>query len=202
MRKQILSSALLAGAAALTLSACATDGDMDMNMDRDDGMSASASTSASASAGAPVMIGGAAMLPTNTIVQNAMLSNDHTTLVKAVQAAGLVDTLSGPGPFTVFAPTDAAFARIPAETLKPAHDARDEGSAERHSDLPCRARNYDGGRFDGGDPVGRRLRDVAHRRRWRSDSDARRRQCKVDRRAWRRLVCDNRECTRLERHRA
>ena len=101
----------------MALSACATNGDVDM----DDGMSAStqasASTSASASASAPVMIGGAAMLPTNTIVQNAMLSNNHKTLVKAVQAAGLVDTLSGPGPFTVFAPTDAAFARIPAETL-------------------------------------------------------------------------------------
>ncbi|MGB3722989.1 MAG: fasciclin domain-containing protein, partial [Pacificimonas sp.] len=64
-----------------------------------------------------VMVGGAAMLPTNTIVENAMLSNDHKTLVAAVKAAGLVDTLSGPGPFTVFAPTDTAFAVIPQATL-------------------------------------------------------------------------------------
>ncbi|HEV2079512.1 MAG TPA: fasciclin domain-containing protein, partial [Allosphingosinicella sp.] len=52
-----------------------------------------------------------------TIVQNAMNSRDHTTLVAAVKAAGLVDTLSGPGPFTVFAPTNAAFARLPAGTV-------------------------------------------------------------------------------------
>ena len=63
------------------------------------------------------MVGGAAMYPTKTIVQNAMNSKDHTTLVAAVKAAGLVDTLSGPGPFTVFAPTDEAFAKLPAGTV-------------------------------------------------------------------------------------
>ena len=64
-----------------------------------------------------VMVGGAAMYPSKTIVENAVNSKDHTTLVAAVKAAGLVDTLSGPGPFTVFAPTNAAFAKLPAGTV-------------------------------------------------------------------------------------
>jgi uncharacterized surface protein with fasciclin (FAS1) repeats len=59
------------------------------------------------------MVGGAAMYPTKTIVENAVNSKDHTTLVAAVKQAGLVETLSGPGPFTVFAPTNAAFAKLP-----------------------------------------------------------------------------------------
>ena len=62
-------------------------------------------------------VGGAAMYPTMTIVQNAVNSPDHTTLVAAVKAAGLVDTLSGAGPFTVFAPTNNAFAKLPAGTV-------------------------------------------------------------------------------------
>jgi uncharacterized surface protein with fasciclin (FAS1) repeats len=64
------------------------------------------------------MVGGAAMYPTKTIVENAVNSRDHTTLVAAVKAAGLVETLSGPGPFTVFAPTNAAFAKLPAGTVE------------------------------------------------------------------------------------
>ncbi|MFD1342389.1 fasciclin domain-containing protein [Litorisediminicola beolgyonensis] len=63
------------------------------------------------------MVGGAAMFPSKTIVENAMNSADHETLVAAVVQADLVDTLSGPGPFTVFAPTDAAFDRISDESL-------------------------------------------------------------------------------------
>lgn len=63
------------------------------------------------------MVGGAPMYSTKTIVANAMNSKDHTTLVAAVKAAGLVDTLSGAGPFTVFAPTNAAFAKLPAGTV-------------------------------------------------------------------------------------
>jgi len=59
-----------------------------------------------------VMVGGAAMYPSKTIIQNAVNSKDHTTLVAAVKAAGLVDTLSGPGPFTVFAPTNQGFSDI------------------------------------------------------------------------------------------
>ena len=74
------------------------------------------------------MVGGAAMYPTKNIVQNAMNSKDHTTLVAAVKAAGLVETLEGAGPFTVFAPTNAAFAKLPAGTvdmlLKPENKAK------------------------------------------------------------------------------
>lgn len=64
------------------------------------------------------MVGGAAMYPTKTIVENAVNSKDHTTLVAAVKAAGLVETLSSPGPFTVFAPTNSAFAKLPAGTVE------------------------------------------------------------------------------------
>jgi uncharacterized surface protein with fasciclin (FAS1) repeats len=63
------------------------------------------------------MVGGAAMFETKNIVENAMNSKDHTTLVAAVAAAGLVDTLKGAGPFTVFAPTNDAFAALPAGTV-------------------------------------------------------------------------------------
>lgn len=64
------------------------------------------------------MVGGSEMFPTKNIVENAMASKDHTTLVAAVAAAGLVDTLKGAGPFTVFAPTNAAFAALPAGTVE------------------------------------------------------------------------------------
>jgi uncharacterized surface protein with fasciclin (FAS1) repeats len=64
-----------------------------------------------------VMVGGAPMYPSKNIIQNAINSKDHTTLVAAVKAARLVDTLQGPGPFTVFAPTNAAFAKLPAGTV-------------------------------------------------------------------------------------
>lgn len=76
---------------------------------------------------APVTVGGAAMYANKNIIENAVNSADHTTLVAAVKAAGLVDTLSGTGPFTVFAPTNAAFAKLPAGTvdtlLQPANRA-------------------------------------------------------------------------------
>ncbi|BDR09746.1 fasciclin domain-containing protein [Comamonas thiooxydans] len=71
----------------------------------------------SISAMADVMVGGAPMLPSKDIIDNAVNSKDHTTLVAAVKAAGLVDTLKGPGPFTVFAPTNAAFDALPAGTV-------------------------------------------------------------------------------------
>ena len=96
-----VSAAMLA--MALSLSACTT-----MN---DDMMATSAT------AGGTVMVGGAAMYPNRNIVENAVNSRDHTTLVAAVKAAGLVDTLSGAGPYTVFAPTNAAFAKLPAGTV-------------------------------------------------------------------------------------
>ena len=100
-----LSPFAIAGAAALALSGCSA-------MNDDMGGSAMAS-----SASVP-MVGGAPMYPTRTIVENAINSADHTTLVAAVKAAGLVHTLSGPGPFTVFAPTNDAFAKLPAGTVE------------------------------------------------------------------------------------
>ncbi|MBV9748102.1 MAG: fasciclin domain-containing protein [Acetobacteraceae bacterium] len=76
---------------------------------------------------ADVMVGGAPMMPSRDIVDNAVHSKDHTTLVAAVKAAGLVPTLKGSGPFTVFAPTNEAFAALPAGTvdglLKPENKA-------------------------------------------------------------------------------
>lgn len=71
-----------------------------------------------AAGAATVDVGGAAMLPQKNIVENAINSKDHTTLVAAVKAAGLVDTLQGKGPFTVFAPTNAAFSGLPAGTVE------------------------------------------------------------------------------------
>ncbi len=75
-----------------------------------------------------VMVGGAAMYPSKNIVENAVNSNDHTTLVAALKAAGLVETLEGAGPFTVFAPTNEAFAKLPPGTvdtlLKPENKAK------------------------------------------------------------------------------
>ncbi len=65
-----------------------------------------------------VEVGGAAMYPNKNIIENAVNSKDHTTLVAAVKAAGLVDALSGTGPFTVFAPTNAAFGKLPAGTVE------------------------------------------------------------------------------------
>ena len=82
------------------------------------------------------MVGGAAMYETKTIVENAANSKDHTTLVAAVKAAGLAETLSGAGPFTVFAPTNAAFAKLPAGTvdtlLKPENKAMLTGILTYH----------------------------------------------------------------------
>ena len=75
-------------------------------------------TAGTASAQDVPMVGGAPMFPSRTIVENAVNSADHTTLVAAVQAAGLVETLSGPGPFTVFAPTNDAFALLQGGTVE------------------------------------------------------------------------------------
>jgi uncharacterized surface protein with fasciclin (FAS1) repeats len=91
---------LIAAAAALALAA-----------------GAAAPLSAESMSEKTVNVGGAPMYPSKNIIQNAVNSKDHTTLVAAVKAAGLVDTLSGPGPFTVFAPTNAAFAKLPAGTV-------------------------------------------------------------------------------------
>ena len=91
------------------------------------GVAASAHAQSMGATEKTVMVGGAAMYPSKDIIDNAVNSKDHTTLVAAVKAAGLVDTLKGPGPFTVFAPTNAAFAALPAGTvdmlLKPENKA-------------------------------------------------------------------------------
>lgn len=102
MNLRMLSVAL---ASAVSLAACSTG-----SMYSGDSMGA-------ASAGANPMVGGAAMLRTRDIIDNAVNSADHTTLVAAVKAAGLVQTLKGAGPFTVFAPTNSAFAKLPAGTV-------------------------------------------------------------------------------------
>lgn len=109
-------TALMAATAALTLSACSKAED-DATMVNDVVVDNSAMAGMDAPAGNTVMVGGAEMLPTKTIVENASQSADHTTLVAAVKAAGLAETLSGAGPFTVFAPTNAAFKKLPAGTV-------------------------------------------------------------------------------------
>ncbi len=77
----------------------------------------SCSGTKSVSSEASVKVGGAEMYPSKNIIENAVNSKDHTTLVAAVKAAGLVETLQGDGPFTVFAPTNAAFNKLPAGTV-------------------------------------------------------------------------------------
>lgn len=83
-----------------------------------------------------VMVGGAAMYPSKNIIENAVNSKDHTTLVAAVKAAGLVETLQGAGPFTVFAPTNKAFEKLPKGTvetlLKPENNAMLQGILTYH----------------------------------------------------------------------
>jgi uncharacterized surface protein with fasciclin (FAS1) repeats len=93
-------------------------------------------TAASAGMNKSTIVGGAQMYPTRDIIDNAVNSKDHTTLVAAVKAAGLVDTLKGAGPFTVFAPTNAAFGMLPAGTvdtlLKPENKAALTGVLTYH----------------------------------------------------------------------
>lgn len=102
--------ALTIATGMLGLSACATGA-------MDGGMGTATAATATSSTSANPMVGGAAMYANRDIVDNAVNSADHTTLVAAVKAAGLVDTLKGTGPFTVFAPTNAAFDALPAGTV-------------------------------------------------------------------------------------
>lgn len=104
---------IAACAASLLATAAFAEGPIEMHMSAGPGtkiMGASASA-------ATKMVGGAAMYPSKDIVDNAVNSRDHTTLVTAVKAAGLVDTLKSAGPFTVFAPTNNAFSMLPAGTV-------------------------------------------------------------------------------------
>ena len=109
-----LSIAGVALASAVALSACESTG---IASKSDKSEPAMAMKSAEMKHENP-MVGGAAMYADKNIIENAVNSKDHTTLVAAVQAAGLVETLSGEGPFTVFAPTNAAFDALPAGTVE------------------------------------------------------------------------------------
>lgn len=122
MKKQIFTVAMALAFLSLA-SACnsskpdaATDTSMSTMTDTSSKMSSMADTS-KMSTQEGVMVGGALMVPTKNIVENAVESKDHTTLVAAVKAAGLAETLSGKGPFTVFAPTNEAFDKLPAGTV-------------------------------------------------------------------------------------
>ena len=107
---------LIAASVVTLLSACSGMGDKDKMAMEKDKMSMEKDKMAMGT-GSAVMVGGAPMLPTRDIIDNAVNSKDHTTLVAAVKAAGLVETLKGPGPFTVFAPTNEAFELLPAGTV-------------------------------------------------------------------------------------
>lgn len=112
--KKSFATILLIGAASLALTACSK---------KEETVEAPANTTeavASETPGeaAPVMVGGAPMYANKNVVENASTAPNLTTLVAAVKAAGLVETLSGPGPFTVFAPDDAAFKKLPAGTVE------------------------------------------------------------------------------------
>ena len=109
---------MMMAAAALTIGACTKPAeapvDQNVAMDNEMGMANDMALAGTA----PVMVGGAEMLPSKTIVENASAAANLTTLVTAVKAAGLVETLSGAGPFTVFAPTNDAFAKLAAGTVE------------------------------------------------------------------------------------
>ena len=136
-----------------------------------------AGTALAAQAANP-MVGGAAMYPEKNIVENAVNSADHTTLVAAVKAAGLVETLQGAGPFTVFAPTNEAFAALPAGTVETL--LKPENHDQLVKILTCHvvAGRRDVGRDrEGGDAV-RRLGRDQDRRRLRGHGDGQGRQAR------------------------
>ena len=123
MKKQIFTVAMALAFLSLA-SACnsskpdaATDTSTSKMADTSSKMSGMAADTSKMHTQEGVMVGGALMVPTKNIVENAVESKDHTTLVAAVKAAGLAETLSGKGPFTVFAPTNEAFDKLPAGTV-------------------------------------------------------------------------------------
>ncbi|MBC7654044.1 MAG: fasciclin domain-containing protein [Oligoflexus sp.] len=115
MKKSILNFVMAAAVVATSITACNSNKKADGNADSMAMDSSSMAMDTMTTEG--VMVGGAMMVPSKNIVENAIMSSDHTTLVAAVKAAGLVETLSGTGPFTVFAPTNEAFAALPAGTV-------------------------------------------------------------------------------------
>ncbi|MCY7293568.1 MAG: fasciclin domain-containing protein [Ferruginibacter sp.] len=113
MKKTFLSAMMVAAASVLMLTAC-NDGEKKTEVSTTATDTSMVAQTPATTEEAGVMVGGANMVPSKNIVENASGSSDHTTLVAAVKAAGLVETLSGAGPFTVFAPTNAAFSALPA----------------------------------------------------------------------------------------
>ncbi len=113
MKKNIFSIAVTA---TLFLAAC--NGNTESTTVTSTDTTTAVATQPAVAEEAGVMVGGANMVPSKNIVQNAAGSSDHSTLVAAVTAAGLAETLSGTGPFTVFAPTNAAFEKLPAGTVE------------------------------------------------------------------------------------
>jgi uncharacterized surface protein with fasciclin (FAS1) repeats len=116
MKKNVFSFMMLVSASAFMFTACNDTSKTETSETKmsDTATVAKMDETPKMSDEAGVMVGGAKMVPSKNIVENAVGSSDHTTLVAAVKAAGLVETLSGAGPFTVFAPTNEAFAKLPA----------------------------------------------------------------------------------------
>lgn len=134
MKKTFLSTLLVASASVLMLTACNDSAKKTEVTTTTEDTTKKAEAPKMEEAG--VMVGGANMVPSKNIVENAAGSADHTTLVAAVKAAGLAETLSGAGPFTVFAPTNEAFAKLPAGAvdglLKPESKAKLTGILTYH----------------------------------------------------------------------
>jgi uncharacterized surface protein with fasciclin (FAS1) repeats len=137
MKTAFLSS--FVAASALILGACGSENvttESDVTVPADAPMATDGPAANGMNATGTVMVGGAEMLPTRSIVENASESPIHSTLVAAVKAAGLVDTLAGTGPFTVFAPVNTAFEKLPAGTvdtlLKPENKAKLSGILTYH----------------------------------------------------------------------
>jgi uncharacterized surface protein with fasciclin (FAS1) repeats len=117
MKQRLLAACAASLLAAIGSAAFAEGYGHNVMIDKNASVAGSSPTATMGNMGAPKMVGGAPMYPARDIIDNAVNSRDHTTLVAAVKAAGLVDTLKGAGPFTVFAPTNTAFSGLPAGTV-------------------------------------------------------------------------------------
>ena len=146
-----------------------------------------------------VMVGGAAMYPSKDIIDNAVNSKDHTTLVAAVKAAGLVDTLKGKGPFTVFAPTNAAFAKLPAGTVDTLVKPENKATLTKILTYHVVAGKWDAEALIDADQEGWRQVDHQDRQRRRARRVGQGRQGRHQRRKGRHRVGDDRRRQPVER---